>query len=308
MTAFAITVSGGTAAHAAPTEKELKKKIEVASEKLEDISEQFNKVRLDIKKTKADSVKLEASLKPAQAALDEAKAKVGTIATTEYMQGRTGPLTVIVSGDSENLMERLAFLEQIQRTNQQDIDTFSETTQSFADRKAALASTLKKQQAQSTELAATEKKYKTDLADLYEMRETVYGSPTEGGSGGSYTGKIPTIAGSAGVAVTFAFKQIGKPYGFGDAGPSSYDCSGLTSRSWQEAGKSLPHNAAAQYSATARISKADLKPGDLVFYRNNAHVAIYVGGGMIIDAPSAGRDVLHRTMNIMTPNGYGRVK
>lgn len=307
MTAFAITVSGGTAAHAAPTEKELKKKIETASEKLEDVTEQYNKLRLDIKKTKADGVKLEASLKPAQDALDEATAKVETIATTSYMQGRTGPLTVIVSGDSENLMERLAFLEQISRSNQQDIETFSETTQSFADRKKALANTLEKQNAQSTELVATRKKIKDDLEDLYDMRETVYGSPTEGGSGG-YTGPIPNISGSAGVAVTFAFNQIGKPYGFGDAGPDSYDCSGLTSAAWAKAGKSLPHNAAAQYSATARISKSDLKPGDLVFYRNNAHVAIYVGGGMIIDAPSAGRDVLHRTMNIMTPNGYGRVK
>ncbi|HWS31541.1 MAG TPA: NlpC/P60 family protein [Actinoplanes sp.] len=307
MTAFAITVSGGTAAHAAPTEKELKKKIEVASEKLEDVTEQYNKLRLDIKKTKDDRDKLEASLKPAQAALDEATAKVGTIATTSYMQGRTGPLTVIVSGDSENLMERLAFLEQISRSNQQDIEEFSDTTQSFADRKAALESTLKKQNAQSAEYDATRKKIKDDLADLYDMRETVYGSPTEGGNGG-YTGTIPTIAGSAGVAVTFAFNQIGKPYGFGDAGPNSYDCSGLTSAAWAKAGKSLPHNAAAQYSATARISKSDLKPGDLIFYRNNAHVAIYVGGGMIIDAPSAGRDVLHRTMNIMTPNGYGRVK
>ena len=137
------------------------------------------------------------------------------------------------------------------------------------------------------------------------MGEAGYRKPTETGS--SYTGQIPAIPGSAGKAVSYAYGTIGKPYGFGDAGPNSYDCSGLTSAAWAAAGKSLPHNAAAQYSATTRISKSDLKPGDLIFYRSNQHVAIYIGGGQIIDAPSAGRNVLKRTMNIMTPNGYGRV-
>jgi cell wall-associated NlpC family hydrolase len=306
LTAFAITTSGGTAAHAAPSASEIKKKIDAASEKLEDVTEQYNKLRLDVKATKADAVKLEASLKPAQAALADATAKVQTIATTTYMQGRTGAMTVLVSGDSQTLLERLAVLDQITKSNQQDIDAFTETTTTFAERKAALKVTQDKQAAQVTELANRKKKIEGDLEKLYDMREAAYGSATE--NSGSYTGAIPDIPGSAGKAVTFAFNQIGKPYGYGDAGPNSYDCSGLTSAAWAAAGKSLPHNAAAQYSATARISRADLQPGDLVFYRSNGHVAIYVGGGKIIDAPSAGRDVLHRTIDIMTPNGYGRVK
>ncbi|MEU4163907.1 NlpC/P60 family protein [Actinoplanes sp. NPDC026670] len=306
LTAFAITTSGATAAHAAPSEAELKKKIDKASEQLEDVTEQYNKLRLDAKATKADAAKLEASLKPAQAALAAATAKVQTIATTTYMQGRTGAMTVLVSGDSATLLERLAVLDQITKSNQQDIDTFTETTTTFAERKAALKVTQDKQAAQATELVNRKKKIEGDLDDLYDMREAAYGSATE--DSGSYTGVIPDIPGTAGKAVTFAFNQIGKPYGYGDDGPNSYDCSGLTSAAWAAAGKSLPHNAAAQYSATVRIKKADLQPGDLVFYRSNGHVALYVGDGKIIDAPSAGRDVLYRGMNIMTPNGYGRVK
>ncbi|MBW6432231.1 C40 family peptidase [Actinoplanes hulinensis] len=306
LTAFAITTSGGTAAHAAPSASELKKKIDAASEKLEDVTESYNKMRLDLKKTKTDAVKLEASLKPAQTALAEATEKVRTIAATTYMQGRVGPMNVLVSGDQESLLERMTFLEQVTRSNQQDIDAFTETTQTFAERKAALAQTQTKQTAQVKELAARKDKIEDDLDDLYDMREAAFGSATE--DTGSYTGEIPDIPGSAGKAVTFAFNQIGKPYGYGDAGPNSYDCSGLTQAAWAAAGKSLPHNAAAQYSATARISRSDLQPGDLVFYRGNGHVAIYVGSGKIIDAPSAGRDVLHRTIDIMSPNGYGRIK
>ncbi|MEU4560340.1 NlpC/P60 family protein [Actinoplanes sp. NPDC023936] len=306
LTAFAITLSGATAAHAAPSAAELKKKIKAAEEKLEDVTESYNKMRLDVKATKAEVKQLEESLKPTQIALAAASAKVETIATTTYMQGRTGGVTVLVSGQQGDLLERLTFIEQIARENQQDIDEFTETTQTFAERKAALKTTQAKQSAQVKELADRKKKIESDLEKLYDMRETAYGSATE--DTGSYTGKVPNIAGSAGKAVSYAFGAIGKPYGFGDDGPSSYDCSGLTSAAWASAGKSLPHNAAAQYRATVRISKSELKPGDLIFYRSNAHVAIYVGGGKIIDAPSAGRDVLHRSMNIMTPNGYGRVK
>ncbi|MEU4419388.1 NlpC/P60 family protein [Actinoplanes sp. NPDC024001] len=306
LTAFAITMSGATAVHAAPSKTELKKKIDAASEKLEDVTESYNKMRLDLKATKADATKLEASLKPTQAALKAATAKVKTIAATSYMQGKVGPMNVLASGDENDLLQRMAFLDQIAQANQQDIDAFTETTETYAERKAALKVTQDKQTAQVQELADRKKKIEADLEDLYDMREQLNGSPTE--DTGGYTGKIPDVPGSAGKAVTFAFNQIGKPYGFGDDGPGSYDCSGLTSAAWRAAGKSLPHNAAAQYSATARISRSDLQPGDLVFYRSNQHVGIYVGGGKIIDAPSAGRDVLHRTIDIMTPNGYGRVK
>ncbi|GLY01372.1 MULTISPECIES: C40 family peptidase [Actinoplanes] len=307
LTAFAVAASGATAAQAAPSASELKKKIKTAEEKLEDVTESYNAMRIDLKDTKAEAKKLKESLKPTEVALASATAKVQTIASTSYIQGRVGAVNVLLGGGKDDMLEKMAYLEQISQANQADINAFTQTTQTYAEKQTALKATETKQAAQVKELADRKEKIEGDLEDLYDMRETVYGSPTEGGSGG-YTGTIPTIAGSAGTAVTFAFNQIGKPYGFGDAGPDSYDCSGLTSAAWAKAGKSLPHNAAAQYSATARISKADLKPGDLVFYRSNAHVAIYVGGGMIIDAPSAGRDVLHRTINIMTPNGYGRVK
>ena len=109
-------------------------------------------------------------------------------------------------------------------------------------------------------------------------------------------------------AVRLAAEEIGVRYVYGGSSPSGFDCSGLVAYVYGRLGVQLPHNAAAQYSATARISKADLQPGDLVFYRSLGHVALYVGDGKIIDAPSAGRDVLYRSINIMTPYGYGRVK
>ncbi|WP_250035762.1 C40 family peptidase [Paractinoplanes maris] len=303
--AVAITGSMGTAAHAAPSTSELKKQIETASNKLEDVTEAYNQSRINLKKTQADQVKLQASLKPAQAALKNASGKVGTLATTSYKQGRVGPMTALLTGDQDGMVDRMAYLDLITRANQRDIDTFTEATQGFTARQAALKATQSKQTAQSNALAAQKASIQKDLKKLIKMREAAFGQGQE--TGGKYTGKIPNISGSAGAAVTFAYNQLGKPYLFGADGPGSFDCSGLTSAAWRAGGKSLSHQTKAQWNEVTHISKGDLQPGDLVFYRSLGHVALYVGGGQIIDAPHSGTVVKKRGMDIMTPYGYGRV-
>lgn len=304
--ALAIAITGGTAtaAHAEPSTSELTKKIDKASDQLEDVVESYNKMNLSLKKTKAEEKKLAASLGPAKAALVAAGAQMNNIAKSAYMTGNVGTMNVLLEG-SDNLMDRMSFLEQISRSRGRDIAEYRATTENYTERQAALKATQDKQQAEIKELAGRKKKIEDDLKDLYAMRTAAYGAPTEKGT--KYTGKIPSIAGSAGKAVTFAYNKIGIMYKYGGDDDGGYDCSGLTSAAWRAAGKSLPHNAAAQYSATTRISRDELKPGDLVFYRSNGHVAIYVGGGQIIDASRAGQPVKKRTIDIMTPNGYGRV-
>jgi len=304
--AVAITGSLGTAAHAAPSAGELKKQIETASNKLEDITEKYNQMRINLKKTQADQVKLQASLKPAQAKLKAASAQVGNLATTSYKQGRVGPMSALLTGGGQDsMMDRMAYLDLITKSNQRDIDTFTAATQGFADKQAALKATQVKQTAQVNALNAQKGSIQKDLKKLFAMREAAYGQGQEKGS--KYTGPIPQISGKAGVAVTFAYNQLGKPYLFGADGPGSYDCSGLTSAAWRAAGKSLSHQTKAQWNEVTHIGKGDLQPGDLVFYRSLGHVALYVGGGQIIDAPHSGTVVKKRGMDIMTPYGYGRV-
>jgi cell wall-associated NlpC family hydrolase len=308
--AIAITGSMATAAHAAPSASELKKQIETASNQLEDITESYNKLNIDLKKTADDQKKLAASIAPAKAKMIVAEAQVNTIAATSYMQGRVGPASALFGGgDQGSLIDRMSYLDQISRANQRDIDAYAQTTQTFTDRQAALKTTQAKQQAQLKAISTRKTTIEANLKKLRKLRVQVYGSATASSSSGA-AGKAPDISGSAGVAVDYAYVAANKPayYGYGDSGPNTYDCSGLTMAAWNAAGKSLPHNAAAQYSATARITKSQLQPGDLVFYRSLGHVALYVGGGMVIDASRAGEPVKKRTMYIMTPYGYGRVK
>jgi len=301
--AIAVTGTGATVAHAAPS-SDLTKKIDKASAQLEDVVESYNEMRINLAKTKDAEKKLAASLGPAKAALKVASAQVGTLAATAYKQGQVGTMKIVFE-DTGDLLDRMSVLDQISRTRKREIDTYTATTRDYADRQAALKATQAKQTAEVQELAARKKKIEADLKKLYAMRTAAYGSATEKPS--RYTGSIPSVPGSAGKAVTFAFNQVGKMYGYGEAGPDRYDCSGLTMAAWAKGGKSLPHNAAAQYRATTRISRSDLKPGDLVFYRSLGHVGLYVGGGKIVDSSRAGQPVKHRDMDVMPPYGYGRV-
>jgi cell wall-associated NlpC family hydrolase len=303
--ALAISGTTVTAAHAAPSTGDLTKKIDKASNDLEDVTEAYNKLKISLKKTMDDEKQLAASLGPAKAALEAASAQVGVIAASAYKTGNVGTVNLLLEGPG-NLMDRMSVVEQMSRSRQREIDAYTATTKNYTSRQAALKATQAKQDAEAKELAARKAKIEADLKKLYALRTAAYGSPTESGS--KYTGSIPSVPGSAGIAVQYAYNAIGVMYSYGADGPDGYDCSGLTMAAWRKAGKSLPHNAAAQYSATSRISRSQLKPGDLVFYRSLGHVALYVGGGQIIDASRAGQPVKKRDMDIMPPYGFGRVR
>jgi cell wall-associated NlpC family hydrolase len=86
-------------------------------------------------------------------------------------------------------------------------------------------------------------------------------------------------------AVDTAKAQVGKPYQYGAAGPDSYDCSGLTQYAWASAGQQLPHSSRQQSELGTPVDRANLQPGDLVFYYEPvSHVGIYIGDGQIVHA------------------------
>ena len=96
----------------------------------------------------------------------------------------------------------------------------------------------------------------------------------------------------AGVALRFAVQQIGDSYVWGAAGPIRWDCSGLTMRSFQQAGVRLPHSSRAQYSYGRSITRSNLQPGDLVFFGSPiSHVGIYIGKNKMVHAPRPGARV-----------------
>ena len=100
------------------------------------------------------------------------------------------------------------------------------------------------------------------------------------------------VSSAAQTAVNTALAQVGDRYVYGATGPNSFDCSGLTTFSYKAAGVSLPRTSKAQSGFGAPVSKANLQPGDLVFfYSPVSHVAMYIGNGQIVHALNSSKPV-----------------
>lgn len=106
-------------------------------------------------------------------------------------------------------------------------------------------------------------------------------------SGALSSTRPPTRQGAE--AVAYAIEQIGKEYEWGAEGPDTFDCSGLTMRAWEHAGLAVPRTSQEQWAELPRVPVSSLRPGDLVVYYPEAtHVALYIGDGLVVQAPRPG--------------------
>jgi cell wall-associated NlpC family hydrolase len=111
---------------------------------------------------------------------------------------------------------------------------------------------------------------------------------------------VAAAAGRRGSAMSIAMGKLGAPYRWGAAGPGAFDCSGLVFWSYRQTGMTLPRSSSAQSRVGAPVAKGALQPGDLVFfYRPVSHVAIYIGGGRVVHASTAGKPVKVSNLNDM---------
>jgi cell wall-associated NlpC family hydrolase len=134
-------------------------------------------------------------------------------------------------------------------------------------------------------------------------------------AGGEGSTQVPAWAWGSGatatqgdIAANWALTQLGKPYQWGGTGPGSYDCSGLTMDAWAQAGVQLLHYTGYQWDEGPHVPLDELQRGDLLFYATNTadpstihHVGIYIGDGMMVDAPYTGVDV--RIDSMYQPGG-----
>ncbi|MCW2683867.1 MAG: uncharacterized protein JWP33_1780 [Blastococcus sp.] len=97
---------------------------------------------------------------------------------------------------------------------------------------------------------------------------------------------------AAQVAVDTALAQQGKPYAWGGTGPGGYDCSGLTSSAYRAAGVQIPRTSRAQSTAGVHVDRANLQPGDLIFFYDPiGHVGMYIGNGQMVHSSTYGQPV-----------------
>jgi peptidoglycan DL-endopeptidase CwlO len=126
-------------------------------------------------------------------------------------------------------------------------------------------------------------------------------------SSGDSTRSSVTGSSKGAKALAYAKAQLGEPYARSGAGPSSWDCSGLTMMAWGSVGVSLPHSSRQQYNRGQPVAKSDLQLGDLVFFYSDIHhVGLYAGNGRVIHAPRPGKSVEYIKMSYMPYAGARR--
>ena len=238
--------------------------------------------------------------------VDAISKTLGAIAIDQYKSGTISQsLELLFSTDPSLYLSSAGSLEAITRQKGIQLRQFQSAEQKLnatsltvSDRlaqvkalqkklaeKSALA-TAKLAQAESI-LAKLKKEDRERLARLAQEREDA-----DQASSLKAARSAAGVSGRAGLAIKFAFKQIGDKYVFGADGMIYWDCSGLTMRAYQTAGVSLPHSSAAQSRMGKSIPFSQKKPGDLMFFgRPVSHVGIYLGGGKMVHAPRSGSRV-----------------
>ncbi|MFG1742655.1 NlpC/P60 family protein [Micromonospora chalcea] len=284
----AVVLTGGaTAAHAEPSVAEIEAQIDRDWNKLEPVIEQVNDVREQLAARRRQADALGRQIAPLQARVDAALGQVGGLAADAYKADSLSTVNALLGSRSPgDLVDGLELLDRFAHRQHEQVRSV-----------AALRD----------ELAAKKKQIDAEIAKLEKLRLKVYG---KGGGGPLRPAPCPAgyPGGPAGAAVKFACAQIGKIYVWGAAGPDHFDCSGLTMAAWAKGGVSLPHSARQQHGVTKRISRAELRAGDLVFYYSDLHhVAMYVGDGWVVHASQSGKPITMKRVDDGDINSYGRV-
>jgi cell wall-associated NlpC family hydrolase len=220
------------------------------------------------------------------------QAAVGQLAAQSYMNGGLAtPLEVLTSPDTGTLLSRAAIMQQLQMENGDRVSALS-TAEAAAGR---AHDTAVQQETKVTGLAKTMAAKKQIIqgkvnrlnSAAFSQAMSIYQRT------GTYPNiNLPTANTVGAEALRYAMTRRGDEYVWGAAGPSTFDCSGLVMWAYAQVGISLPHYTVSQYNMGEHISRSQLEPGDLVFfYAGIDHVGIYLGGGLMVDAPSTGQVV-----------------
>ncbi|MFB6524686.1 NlpC/P60 family protein [Streptomyces sp. NPDC056399] len=275
----------------------------------EEATERFNAAEEALKLQTADTRRVTARLTAARTALAQGRAEAGRIARDQYRGGSefSSYLRLLLAPDPQSALDQGHLLARDSRARASAVPRLEK-----AERQAGgLASASRKALDRQQTLAATQRTRRDEvrarlaevekllaalspeqLARLTELeRVQTAGAQRELLDSGVLDGRR-TPSGAGARALRFAVGQIGKPYEWGAEGPETYDCSGLTQQAWAAAGLEVPRTSQEQWATLPRVPLAELRPGDLVVYFPGAtHVAVYLGEGLVVQAPRPGGKV-----------------
>jgi peptidoglycan DL-endopeptidase CwlO len=313
--AAALLLAGGLAtgmaqvagAEPQPTVSQVQAKINQLTGQFNKAVQQYDQVAQQLTAAKARLAQVNKEMAGDQGRYNAAQVKVVQIANASYMDsGQTSLAGLLTSANPARVLAMASIIMQL--TGDRNLET-----QQFLSIAQQLGSV--QQEQQRTELGIQQllgqrNQSKNSIKKLLDSEKATLDTLTASqqqqvldgglGGGGTTSGTYTGPTGSqADTAVQFVYDQLGCPYVYGGTGPckDGFDCSGLVQAAWAAAGIDIPRDTYGQWANLPHISSSDIEPGDLLFYNDEGHVAMYVGGGYIIDAPSTGYDVEKIPMN-----------
>ena len=305
-----------------PTVSQVQAQVNQLTAQFNKAVEQYDQVAEQLTAAKARLSQVNKEMAGDQAKYGAARLKVVQIANASYMDsGQTSLAGLLTSNDPAQVLAEASIIMQLTGARNMETQYFLGLAQQVGSVQQEQQRTelgiqqLADQQAQTkNSIARLLDSKKATLDTLTASQQQQVTATTLGGTGtssGSQTYDGPTGS-QADKAVQFAYAQLGCPYLYGGTGPChpGFDCSGLVQAAWAYAGVSIPRDTYEQWAALPHISESSLQPGDLIYYDGIGHVAMYVGGGYIIDAPQTGYTVekipMSTTWYADNTDGYAR--
>ncbi|MFE2532524.1 NlpC/P60 family protein [Streptomyces sp. NPDC059371] len=272
-------------------------------------TETYNGTAEKLKKQRAEVAGLDARLARARLSLEDSRIAAGRLARQQYQGGdEISPyVRLLLARDPQHALDQGHLIGQLSLERAQTVrrvaggekrtDGLARAARKALDGQLSLAARQKKERDEVRErLDDVERLLASLTAEQLAEMGRVEKSGTDAAqkkimaSGSLSSVRPPTREGEE--ALRYAVEQIGKPYEWGAEGPKAYDCSGLTSQSWEQAGRPIPRTSQEQWAELPRVPLDELRPGDLVIYFPEAtHVAMYLGDGMVVQAPRPGAKI-----------------
>lgn len=309
-TALVLQSSVGIA-DALPSRSGTQQELDRLAVEIAKLDEEYNLARIELNNVQHEIRDLEAQRAKAATQLEGLRNETSRRAVAVYRAGL--PNTLIALFASESMSEfgrRMGIISQIDTWETKLMESLEITQQRYEHLSASLQDDLVRQESITNTINARRKSLDAKVAQQEAALRQIDSAERARRLAAARPVVVPTnlpASGRARTAVQAAYEQIGKPYRYGAAGPDAFDCSGLTMFVWRKAGVSLPHSSRAQFSATKRVARDALQPGDLVFFGSPIHhVGIYIGDGNMINSPETGDLVRIRSISRRDYAGAGR--
>ncbi|MBT3152484.1 C40 family peptidase [Streptomyces sp. CHD11] len=292
-----------------PSKKGVQAQVDRLYEEATQATEKYNGAKESADKLKKQVKDLQETAARKQGDLNALRSQLGSVAAAQYRSGGIDPsVQLLLSTDPDAYLEQAAGLDRLSARQSQTLQTFLSQQRALTQQRTQAAGKLKDLQESRTEVAAQKKKIQSKLAKAQQLLNTMTAkersqraAEEERANRSSERvdlGNEASASGRAAAAFSAAKSRVGLPYVWGATGPSSFDCSGLTSWAFQQAGVSLPRTSQAQANVGTRInSLSALRPGDLIIMRTDlSHVGFYAGNGQILHAPKPGAQVRYESI------------